>query len=109
MLLNNQFYDLVSLSKEAVAHICETFDQGAHTALNHARQAFARDDREMLGRHAHALKGMCMNLGAETVGEHVAKLEGIAKAGSKKAITTELSTIEKLLKETQQEMRKALD
>jgi HPt (histidine-containing phosphotransfer) domain-containing protein len=109
MLLNSQFYDLVSLNKQAVAHICETFDQGVHTALNHARLAFERDDREMLSRHAHALKGMCLNLGAETVGEHVAKLEDIAKRGSKKAITTELSTIEKLLKETQQEIRKALN
>lgn len=108
MLLNEQFYDLVRLNKDAVSGICQTFDYGVKVALNNAQQAYARDDRQMLASHAHSLKGMCLNLGAQAAGDKALTLEELALNGNSKALTTVLKTLKKLLADTQQEMDKAL-
>ena len=46
--------------------------------MNDVEAAFAAGDRERLRRAAHALKGMCLNMGARSLAKALASLEAAA-------------------------------
>src|SRR5262245_13408817 len=49
--------------------------------MKDVESAFAASDNERLRRATHALKGMCLNMGARTLAHALASLEAAARSG----------------------------
>jgi HPt (histidine-containing phosphotransfer) domain-containing protein len=54
--------------------------------------AMEREDAPQLAKEAHALKGGCLQIGADTLAAHAAELEAGAPAGRWPALLEQLST-----------------
>jgi HPt (histidine-containing phosphotransfer) domain-containing protein len=57
------------------------FLKGSAECMKDVEAAFAASDHERLRRAAHALKGMCLNMGAQSLAKALAALEAAARAG----------------------------
>jgi two-component system sensor histidine kinase BarA len=78
-----EFQDHIAAGRgEFVARVLRLYEEHGPAAAADLAAAFARGDFEALGKAAHALKSMSLNIGAARVAAEAAALEKAARQGS---------------------------
>ena len=82
--------------------VMETFLQQAPLIIDKLKPLVDTSDPEPIRKNAHALKSMCLNMGAEQLSTKADTLERNAKAGSATLTPDDIDELESLLSQTTQ-------
>ncbi len=80
--------------------VMDTFLQQLPSAIGKLQEMIDRDDSDELRKRAHALKSMCLNMGADQLGAAAGVLEKAAKAGREPLASNEMAELETLVQDT---------
>ncbi len=97
--------ELKMIMEDDFSDLMHTFLVESERQYNQAKSAWEADDFSSLRLSVHTLKGSCANVGAETLHQTCARLEDLAKAGSRDEVPELLARASEQLADVQNRIK----